>query len=141
MDLDRITEQVHQRERALCPDATDTAPQPEGNYPLETLLVALRRRHFAAEYERPGRSRVVRHTVLPRVVVGFLIGTGDHYLAIARSGCHWLLYDNGRVVDRHRALNVHLRPAHDPISPHALVDRLHTPPRALLRVIAKGPPA
>lgn len=103
-ELDRITEHVHDRERALCPDATDTAPQPEGNYPLETLLVALRRRQFAAEYERFARPRIVRHTVLPRSVVGFLIGTGDHYLAIARRGSHWILYDNGVVTDRHRTV-------------------------------------
>jgi hypothetical protein len=125
-DLDAITAHVHARERELCPDGTDTVPQAAGNYPLETLLVALRRQGLRGEFEKPP-PRARRFTIIPRTVVGFLLGTGDHYLAVTRgSGSeHWRLVDNGRVVDT------------DPRSPYALIARMSVPPRVVLHVVMK----
>ena len=88
-ELDAITAELHRRERALCPEGRDTAPDPEGNYPVETLFVALRRRGLRSSYERRVRELV------PRTVVGYLLGTGSHYLALVRTRHNWQLFDDG----------------------------------------------
>lgn len=79
-DLDRLTEWVHRRERTVCPEGVDTAPQPDGNYPLETLLVALRQRRYAPEFRR---GRGGEGASPPGRLLGYLVGTGRHC-----PGCH-----------------------------------------------------
>ena len=119
-DLDAITRWIHCREKQLCPEAADTVPQVEGNYPVETLLVALRKRGLSGQYERPHKERYV---LIRRTVVGFLIGTGNHYVAVTRMrgpGGRWRLVDNGRTTDQ------------DPQSPYALIGRMSAKPCAVI---------
>lgn len=97
-DLDAITARLHARERAVCPEGRDTAPDPEGNYPIETLIVALRRAGIRATYVRPTRGLATRTPARTRTpVVGFLVGTGGHYVAVVRDDAHspWRVVDNG----------------------------------------------
>jgi hypothetical protein len=125
-ELDSITCRIHRKELEICPDGTDTIPQESGNYPLETLLVALRLQHLNAEFEKPlPESR--RHIIISRTIVGYLIGTGDHYVSIVRGlgAERWRLFDNGRVVDT------------DPRSPFALMARMTVRPRVVLHVTRK----
>jgi hypothetical protein len=89
-ELDHITVELHRRETTLCPEARDTVPDGEGNYPVEALFVALRRRRLHAAYTRHTQRVESHHTV------GFLLGTGSHYVAVVRDGRGaWRLYDNG----------------------------------------------
>ena len=120
-ELDAITRGIHHREKQLCPEAVDTVPQVEGNYPVETLLVAMRLRGLSGAYERPRKERYV---TIHRRVVGFLIGTGNHYVAVTRTRGpgRWQLVDNGRTVD------------HDPKSPYALIGRMSATPCAIIRI-------
>ena len=102
-DLDDMTVGVHNDERRICTDETDTIPQVEGNYPLETLLRALHAHQLSVQFEKAQHLVPGRTVIVPRNVVGFLIGTGTHYLALVRrhkspDGTRWQLVDNGVVV-------------------------------------------
>jgi hypothetical protein len=94
--LDDLTGALHARERRLCPTARDVAPDPRGNYPLETLLLALRRRGLCAEFVRAPYDR---GAPADRRAAGYLVGTGDHYTAVVRDDRRsgWEHWDNGRV--------------------------------------------
>jgi hypothetical protein len=93
--LDHLTRILHAREVSLCPDGRDVAPDPRGNYPLETLLLALKRRGLRPEFVRSPAAdpRPVDH----RRTVGYLVGTGDHYTAVVRDARRtgWEWWDNG----------------------------------------------
>ena len=102
-ELDDMTVRVHHDECSICTDGTDTVPQVEGNYPLETLLRALHAHHLMVQFEKPQHLVKGRTVLVPRNVVGFLIGTGTHYLARVRKhkspdGTRWQLVHNGVVV-------------------------------------------
>ena len=128
IELDHITHEVHRRETQLCPQAKDTVPQQEGNYPLESLLVALRRQNLCAIFEKARSLDRGGHIIIPKNVVGFLLGTGNHYLAIVRTrpkeraASHWELVDNGNVIGDPHA------------SPFTIIQDLQ--PVAVLRVIS-----
>ena len=128
-EMDAITRRVHQREQELCPDGRDTEPQECGNYPLETLIVVLRLHNLSTEFEKP-LAIIRNHFIVPRNVVGFLLGTGDHYVSIVRGSTEerWRLIDNGRLVDT------------DARSPFSLIARMAVPPRVVLRVISRRRP-
>ena len=127
IELDHITQEVHRRETHLCPEGTDTVPQREGNYPLESLLVALRRQNMRATFEKVHSLSRGGHVIIPRNVVGFLLGTGNHYLAVVRTrptergASHWELVDNGNVIG-----GIHA-------SPFTIIQDLQ--PVAILRVV------
>lgn len=97
-ELDLLTEEVHRAERALCPEAVDTAPDAAGgNYPLEVLLRALQRRGLCAAF-LPAVTRGAHEAEEGAAAVGYLIGTGRHYMALVRSGDllpDWVLMDDG----------------------------------------------
>ena len=126
-ELDAITREVHKKEVALCAEGLDTEPEVEGNYPLESLLVALKRQNLQGVYEKSQNSTRARHVIIPRDVVGFLLGTGSHYLALVRTRSttkgpsRWELVDNGNVVSIHT------------VSPFSVIQELQ--PRAVLRVV------
>lgn len=93
--LDDLTQEVHRRERDVCPSGTDLVPHPEGYYPLETLILAMRNRRFRVAFvngERPGSAF--------QAAAGYVIGTGHHYLAVrpSRGDRGWELVDNGHRV-------------------------------------------
>ena len=126
-DLDDMTVRVHNDERSLCTDGTDTIPQAEGNYPLETLIRALHAHRLTVQFEKPQHFVKGRAVIVPRNVVAFLIGTGTHYLALVRrckssDGTHWQLVDNGVVVSDTGG------------APFVVIQGLQ--PRAVLRVMA-----
>ena len=56
-------------------DGKDIEPQVEGNYPVETLLCALRMCNLVGEYEKHQHWIHDRHYMPRRGVVGFLVGT------------------------------------------------------------------
>jgi hypothetical protein len=94
--LDHFTCVLHDRERSVCPDGRDVAPDPRGNYPLETLLLALKRRGLRAEFVR----LPVLHRAAERRAAGYLVGTGDHYVAVVRDARRvgWEMWDNAAMV-------------------------------------------
>lgn len=123
--LDDLTTALHERERAICPQGTDTAPHPEGNYPVETLILGLRSAGLRARYvhRRRAHRRVAAGVDRPSRTVGYLVGTGGHYVAVVRDRPGWRLVDNGVTVDRDRGA-----------SPKPLLRRLGRPVAAVLRV-------
>ena len=74
-DLDEITTVLHKKEREWCSEGTDIEPQIEGNYPVETLLCALRMCNLLGEYERHQHWAHDRNALIQRGVVGFIVGT------------------------------------------------------------------
>ena len=94
--MDELTQQLHEQERTLCPDGRDLVPEVDGNYPIETLIRALRHRRLTVVFDRLRRLLPVRRTV------GYLLGTGDHYVVILYRAGVWALVDDGRVVDTDR---------------------------------------
>jgi hypothetical protein len=90
-------------------------------------LVALKRQNLQGVYEKSQNSTRARHVIIPRDVVGFLLGTGSHYLALVRTRSttkgpsRWELVDNGNVVSIHT------------VSPFSVIQELQ--PRAVLRVV------
>ena len=99
-ELDSINRDLHDREKEVYGEGEDLLQvDPRGNYPVEVLMAALRRRGYATGYIRP-RSATTTADVERRSVVGYLLGTGDHYLALVRdrdraSARPWALYSNG----------------------------------------------
>lgn len=59
-ELDGINRDLHALEQAWCPDGQDTVPQAEGNWPVDVLLVALRRRGLSGQFVRAPRL-LLRH--------------------------------------------------------------------------------
>ena len=93
-ELDRINHRLHDLERAVHAEGEDLRPDARGNYPVEVLMQCLGRRGLSTQFVRhPNTARIHRRTV------GFLLATGDHYVAVVRerttSGDGWGLYDNG----------------------------------------------
>ena len=129
-ELDGLTADLHSRERAVCPEGEDLRPdvQPtttsawsvapkEGNYPVETLMVALTRRGLRCAFVQTVPPAP------PRGTVGYLLATGTHYLSVVRQpGREWELINNGSVTDR------------DAHAPGSLVRRNRIRPRAVLQV-------
>ena len=138
-DINRV---VHARELELCSDGVDTLPDPEGNYPLEVLIVALRRRGLATSIVHPryyGEAAQHRHRRLVMGdVVGFLVGTGNHYFSIVRGRdlCTWLKEDDDRPRETHPpaiAMSHHRNGcAHG--SPYAMIGELKPLPSMVLQV-------
>lgn len=114
-DLDRLNAEVHRRERELCAEAGDTAPdRAGGNYPLEVLLLALQRRGLRASFHHRHRCRPTMVADRGRAAVGYLVGNGRHYVAVVRAagtagwttpptadaddaGRRWVVVDDGTV--------------------------------------------
>lgn len=130
-ELRAVNRAIHRHERAICPDGCDTAPEASGNFPIDVLIAALELRGRRTEHVHPRRRLPAP---LPREVIGYLVGTGVHYVAIVRdvraapSLSVWMLVDDGHV-----RLKAH--------SPAHLVSKMTTgaapPPRAVLRVWSK----
>jgi hypothetical protein len=119
-ELDDLTVDLHSRERAVCPDGTDLVPDREGNYPVETLMLALAQRGLHCAFVRTVPPAP------PRGTVGYLLATGSHYLSVVRQpGRDWQLVNNGDVTDT------------DAHHPGLIVRRNHIRARAVLQVTVK----
>lgn len=127
-ELRAVNRAVHRLECSVCPGGRDTAPEASGNFPIDVLIAALERRGRKTEHVHPRRRLPAP---LPRDVSGYLIGTGEHYVAVVRDPkasatpvSVWSLVDDGRVHQK----------AH---SPAHLVSSSGAQPRVVLRVWSK----
>ena len=102
-DLDALTVEVHELERARCPDGRDTESHPDGYYPVETLLLAMRRKGLRSRFLRTTASVASGEYV--KAPDGYLVGTGNHYVAIVPGReDNFELWDGGqRVRSAHSA--------------------------------------
>lgn len=109
-ELDAHTVALHAREREVHPDGCDNAPHPDGYYPVEALMMALRRRHLRVRFVRHAARHLQGHhhtaaaaaeafAVGPNVL-GYIAATGGHYVAVVRAPTGWRLIDNGTETAR-----------------------------------------
>ena len=87
-EMDALNRDVFSIERELCLEGSDTKPDPEGNDPIDVLLLALQSRGMATSFVHPRYFSTDAMQRNPRPVsadvVGYLVGTGTHYLAVVR---------------------------------------------------------
>ena len=114
--LDKLQAEVHRDEVQVCPEGRtgpllvvkkkrgntpnrDAVPAATGGYyTADTLVVALQRHELVVTFGTPSSVPPVHH------LVGCIVGTGDHYVAVVRCPKHngrvWMVVDNGQPTPR-----------------------------------------